>query len=466
MLNLSLTIAEMCEILDTNVIGGSKALARRKVNLCLDSREAGPGCVFWPLVGERFDAHQFITQVMENGALMSVINENQVQSIPVNVYVPVKNTGEALLRLAKGYQRRFKVKKVAITGSNGKTTTKDMMHAVLSTKYNTMATAGNLNNQVGVPMTLFRLQQSHEACIVEMGTNAIGEIKPLSVATEPHIAVITNVGYSHLEGLGTVENVYKEKVSIAKGLIHGGTLVVNADDPLLSKLRTTTHYKVVTFGIHRGQFKPQDLTWDENACACFYMGRTKINLTVPGIHNLYNALAAIAVGTLMHVPKGAIASGLANFRASRMRMEIHQCKGFKLVADCYNANPSSMRMALETIGSVKTTGRRIAILGDMLELGEKAEALHEDIGKRVLQMNFDLLCTFGKLSQGIRKGALQAGMDENHALHFEQRSDIVDYLENTIQSEDVVLVKGSRGMKLEEVVEGLKNYEVVTRGAW
>jgi len=466
MLKLSLTVNEMCEILGSAYVGGAKALGRRKVNLCLDSREAGPGSVFWPLVGERFDAHQFISQVMENGALMSVINENQVQTVPVKVYVPVQNTSEALLKLAKGYQRRFKVKKIAITGSNGKTTTKDMIYNVLSAKYNTMATEGNLNNQVGVPMTLFRLKQSHEACIVEMGTNAIGEIKPLSMATEPHIAVITNVGYSHLEGLGTVENVYKEKASISQGLMHGGTLVVNADDPHLVKLRSTTRYKVVTFGIHRGQFKPQDLTWDENACACFRIGRTEFHLPVPGIHNLYNALAAIAVGTLMLVPKTAIAAGLGKFRASRMRMEIHQCKGFQLVADCYNANPSSMRMALETIGSVKTNGRRIAILGDMLELGAQAEALHEDIGKRVPQMNFDLLCTFGELSKSIREGALKAGMNASNALHFDKRSDIIDFVQNTIQSGDVVLVKGSRGMKLEEIVEGLKSFEVVTRGAW
>jgi UDP-N-acetylmuramoyl-tripeptide--D-alanyl-D-alanine ligase len=466
MLDLTLNVGEMCEILEAPLVGGSKALLRRKVKLCLDSREAGPGTIFWPLVGLRFDAHEFISQVMEKGALMSVMNEAMVTKIPVQVHVPVQDTGAALLKLARGYQRRFKVKKIAITGSNGKTTTKDMMLAVLSGKFDTMATEGNHNNQIGVPMTLFRLKHSHEACIVEMGTNSIGEIRPLSLACEPNIAVITNVGHSHLEGLGSVENIYKEKASIAQGLQPGGTLVVNADDPFLCKLRSTTRYNVVTFGVKRGQFKPQDLSWNEDACARFRIGRTQFQLTVPGVHNLYNALATIAVATTMNVPKSAMAKGLNEFRASRMRMEIHRCKGFQVVADCYNANPSSMKMALETVGSVESAGRRIAVLGDMLELGEQAASLHEEIGKRVPQMDFQWLCTFGPLAENIRKGAIVSGMPQERALHFSTRAEIVDFLNEELQQGDIVLVKGSRGMKLEEVVEGLRKLEPVARGAW
>jgi len=334
-----------------------------------------------------------------------------------------------------------------------------MLHTVLSAKYNTMATEGNFNNQVGVPMTLFRLKHSHEVAVVEMGTNNPGEIKPLSVAAEPHIAIITNVGYSHLAGLGSVENVFKEKATITAGLVRGGTLVVNADDPFLSKMRSTTRYKVITFGVRRGQVKPQDLTWDENACARFKVGRTEFQLSVPGIHNLYNALATIAVATLMHVPKTAMVSGLANFRASKMRMEIHRCRGFQLVADCYNANPSSMKMALETVGSVDSAQRRIAVLGDMLELGEQSSALHREIGARVPQMNFDLLCTFGDESKQIQAGAQGAGMTAEQTRHFAKRSEMVEFLQGEVQPGDIVLVKGSRGMKLEEVVEGLRQLE-------
>jgi len=465
MLKLDLTIAEMCEILEAPLVGAGKAVLRRKVTLSLDSREAAPGVVFWPLVGVKFDAHQFIPQVMEKGALMSVMNEDQVQTIPVKVHVPVASTNEALLKLAKGYQRKFTLRKVAITGSNGKTTTKDMLRSVLSRKFNTLATEGNLNNQVGVPMTLFRLKHSHDAAIIEMGTNAPGEIKPLSIAAEPHIAIITNVGYSHLEGLGSVQNVFKEKTTITAGLMHGGTLIVNVDDPLLAKLRTTTRYKIVTFGVKRGQYKPENVTWDENACAHFSMGRTQFQLTVPGVHNLYNALAVIACATILRVPKSEIVEGLANFQASKMRMEIHRCKGFQVAADCYNANPSSMKMALETIGNVGNAGRRIAVLGDMLELGEQGASLHEEIGKRIPQMDFQLLCTFGNLAKNIRAGAIKGGLAENRALHFESRADIVEFLSNDLQQGDIVLVKGSRGMKLEEVVENLRKLEPVERFA-
>lgn len=463
MIKLDLTVQEMCAILDAPLVGGTKGMLRRKVNLCLDSREAAPGTIFWPLVGARFDAHQFVSQVQEKGAMMSVINESAVTTIPVKVHVPVSNTTEALLRLAKGYQRKFAVKKVAITGSNGKTTTKDMLHAVLSSKYATLATEGNLNNQVGVPMTLFRLKHSHEVAIVEMGTNAPGEIKPLSMACEPQIAVITNVGYSHLEGLGTVENVYQEKITIAAGITKGGTLVVNADDPLLTKLRSTTRYKVITFGLKRGLVKPENLEWDENACARFRVGRTQFQLTVPGIHNLYNALATIAVATLMGVPKGKIAEALLEFRASKMRMEIHKCKGFQLVADCYNANPSSMKMALETVGSVTSASRRIAVLGDMLELGVQSASLHHEMGKRIPQMDFNILCTVGQESKKIHEGALQMGMSENNAIHFPNRSEMLEFLQGEIRQGDIVLVKGSRGMKLEEIVEGLKSLQPVER---
>lgn len=463
MIKLDLNVQEMCDILDAPLVRGSRALLRRKVNLCLDSREAGPGMVFWPLVGVRFDAHQFLPQVLEKGVLMSVVNETKSSMVPVQVHVPVSSTNEALLRLAKGYQRKFQVKKVAITGSNGKTTTKDMLFAVLRSRYATLATEGNLNNQVGVPMTLFRLKHSHEAAIVEMGTNAPGEIKPLSLAAEPQIAVITNVGYSHLEGLGSVQNVYQEKISIAAGLSKGGTLVVNADDPLLCKLRSTTKYKVITFGVKRGLVKPEDLEWDENACARFRVGRTPFQLTVPGIHNLYNALAAIAVGTLMGVPKGKISAALLEFRASKMRMEIHRCKGFQLVADCYNANPSSMKMALETVGSVTGASRRIAVLGDMLELGAQSASLHQEIGKRVPQMDFELLCTVGNESTQIQKGALLAGMQETKAMHFSSRPEMLEFLQNEIRQGDIVLVKGSRGMKLEEVVDGLRHLQPAER---
>lgn len=461
MLKLDLTVSEMCELLEAVPVGANARLLKRKVNLCLDSREAAPGVVFWPLVGEKFDAHAFVEQSMEKGALMSVVNQSRVGELTVPVYVPVDDTTSGLLKLARGYQRRFDVRKIAITGSNGKTTTKEMVKLVLASKYETHATQGNLNNHVGVPMTLFQLKHKHEVAVVEMGTSGIGEIKPLSLATEPHVAVITNVGFSHLEGLGSVENVYKEKASITAGLQKNGTLIVNADDPLLSRMRATKGYKILSFGLRRGMVRPDELHWDENACGRFRLGRTWFQLNVPGTHSVYNALAAIAVGMVMKVPKASIAAALGSFRSANMRMEIRKGCGIQVVADCYNANPSSTRMALETIGNVGGTGRRIAVLGDMLELGTHSRKLHYDIGRIVPEMNFDILVAVGPEAADFRAGAISAGMDASRALHFGNREEAIAFLDAEVRQGDILLVKGSRGMKLEQVVDALLRLEPV-----
>ncbi len=461
MQRLDLTIGEMCEILEREPVGLNARTAKRKVRLCLDSREAESGVVFWPLKGARFDAHEFVPQMMRKGALMSVMDENKIGDFPSEVYVPVDDTNAALLKLAKGYQRRFKLKKIAVTGSNGKTTTKEMLKTVLSESFRTMATEGNFNNQIGVPKTIFRFKHTDEVAVIEMGTSAPGEIHPLSMAVEPDIAVITNIGASHLEHLGNLDNVFREKTSIVDGLRKGGLLVVNADDPRLSRLRTNKSYRVLTFGIKRGIVKPERLSWDENACATFYIGRTEFHLNVPGIHNVYNALAAIAVATSLRMPKSTVASALSKFRAANMRMEIRNGVGIKIVSDCYNANPSSTRMALQTIGALENSARKIAVLGDMLELGEKSADMHFEIGTVVADMHFDLLVAVGKASFDTWQGALSRGMDKSAALHFDDVASAMKFLAENVRLGDIVLVKGSRGMKMEQIVEKLLHVEPV-----
>lgn len=461
MQKLDLTVGELCEILESEPVGMTPRLAKRKVKLCFDSREAGPGVVFWPLKGARFDAHEFIPQVMEKGALMSVMDETRAKDFSADVYVPVDDTNAALLKLAKGYQRLFKLKKIAVTGSNGKTTTKEMLKTVLSEQFRTVATEGNFNNQIGVPKTIFRFKHSDEVAVVEMGTSGPGEIHPLSMAVEPDIAVITNVGASHLERLGSLDNVFKEKATIADGLRKGGLLVVNADDVRLSKLRSNKSRRVLTFGIKRGVIKPEGLTWDARACASFRIGRTEFRLNVPGIHNVYNALAAIAVATSLRMPKSTVARALENFHAANMRMEIRNGVGIKVVSDCYNANPSSTRMALQTIGSLERSGRKIAVLGDMLELGDKSAELHREIGELVARMRFDLLVAVGKWSENTRAGALACGMDKESAVHFEDTEKAMTFLSENVRFGDILLVKGSRGMKMERIVERLLRLEPI-----
>lgn len=453
MLKLDLTVGEMLEILETSAVGVPARILKRKVKLCMDSREAAKGVVFWPIKGARFDAHQFVSQMEKDGALMSVVNQDAVEGNSFKMYAPVDDTTKALLKLAKGYQKKFKVKKVAITGSNGKTTTKEMTKAVLSMKFNTHATQGNFNNHIGVPMTLFQLKHSHEAAVVEMGTSGPDEIRPLSLAVEPDVAVITNIGASHLERLGDLDGVFNEKINIVAGLKKGGTLIVNADDAHLCKVRNTKNYKVLTFGVHRGIIKPEKLSWNENSCADFYIGRTHFTLNVPGDHNLYDALAAIAVGETFRIPKGEMAKALAEFRSTTMRMEVKIANGFKIVSDCYNANPSSTKMALQTLGNMKLNGRRIAVLGDMLELGKESSNLHKQIGIMVPDMNFDMLLAVGKEAKNYVEGAKSRGM--KNVKHFDVVEDVVNFLSETVAEGDVLLVKGSRGMHMEKVVDAL-----------
>ncbi len=452
MLKLDLTIGEMLEILETEAVGVPARTLKRKVNLCMDSRESAKGVVFWPIKGARFDAHQFVPQMEKDGALMSVVNQTAIDP-NFKMYAPVDDTTKALLKLAKGYQRLFKLKKVAITGSNGKTTTKEMTKAVLSMKYNTHATKGNFNNHIGVPMTLFQLKHSHEAAVVEMGTSGPDEIRPLSLATEPDIAVITNIGASHLERLGDLDGVFNEKINIVAGLKENGTLIVNADDERLCKVKATKHYKVVTFGVRRGVVKPEKLKWTENLCADFYVGRTHFVLNVPGDHNLYDALAAIAVGQALRIPKGDIAKALASFTSTSMRMEIKAANGFKVISDCYNANPSSTKMALQTLGNMRVEGKRIAVLGDMLELGKESGNLHKQIGALVPEMNFDMLFAVGKEAKKYVEGAKSRGM--KNVQYFETVPEVINELSEIVAEGDILLVKGSRGMHMEQVVEAL-----------
>ncbi|MCF0223559.1 MAG: UDP-N-acetylmuramoyl-tripeptide--D-alanyl-D-alanine ligase [Fibrobacter sp.] len=458
MFKLDLNVSELLDILETQAVGVPNRVLKRKVYLCMDSRENAKGVVFWPIKGAKFDAHQFVTQMEKDGALMSVVNQDAANIETFKMYAPVDDTTKALLRLAKGYQKKFKVRKVAITGSNGKTTTKEMVKAVLSEKYNTHATAGNFNNHIGVPMTLFQLKHSHEAAVVEMGTSGPDEIRPLSLATEPDVAVITNIGASHLERLNDLDGVFAEKKTITAGLKKGGVLVVNADDSRLCKCRSNSSYKVVTFGVKRGVYKPEKLSWNEDNCATFFIGRTQYTLNVPGIHNLYNALAAIAVGEAFKVPKAEIARALSNFRSTNMRMELKKAEGFRIVSDCYNANPSSTKMALQTIGNMKVP-RRIAVLGDMLELGKMSDELHLQIGSLVPEMNFDMLFAVGEKAKLYVKGAKAKGMKK--AAHFESVEQLIDVLVNALEQDDVVLVKGSRGMHMEKVVDAMMNLEKV-----
>jgi UDP-N-acetylmuramoyl-tripeptide--D-alanyl-D-alanine ligase len=473
---MELKLAELAELLGTRVVG--KHRGAKAVSLCTDSRALKKGQVFWALKGEKFDGHKFANEAFKSGGYAAVVDESWMRenAIPVNVYIPVNDTNQALLDLAREYAAKFRIPKVAVTGSNGKTTTKDMITRVLATAGPTLATQGNFNNQVGVPLTLFELKSRHRYAVIEMGTNHPGEIAPLSVCARPSIAVVTNIGYSHLEHFGSKEKIRDEKLTITAGFGGGkgtagsrgtdskpargaetkGILILNVDDPLLAEVKANARQKLVTFGIDRGQIRPVDLAFNDDGCASFRIGRTRFQLQVPGRHNVYNALAAIAVGVQLRIPKTAIASALRSFTASKNRLQIKRLPGLTVLDDCYNANPSSMRSALTTLGGMRASGRRVAVLGDMLELGPEGEALHSEMGSYLVEMGVDELFTFGQLSRHINAGAREKGLPRNRAHHFSDFDLMAGELAKHISQGDVVLVKASRGMKLERVFEFLQ----------
>jgi UDP-N-acetylmuramoyl-tripeptide--D-alanyl-D-alanine ligase len=327
---------------------------------------------------------------------------------------------------------------------------------VLSQAGPTLGTQGNYNNHVGVPLTLFELKRSHKFAVIEMGTNHPGEIQVLSECAQPTAAVITNIGDSHLEFFGSRERIRDEKVTIAAGIPGKGVLILNVDDPLLSGVRGTSRYKLLTYGIDRGQVRPDDLAFGPDGCASFRIGRTRFQLRVPGRHNVYNALAAIAVGIHHRIPKARIAEALAGFTASKNRLQVKRLAGITVVDDCYNANPSSTKSALATLGAFQVPGRRIAVIGDMLELGADAERLHREIGQYLVEMGVDELFTFGALSRHVNQGARDKGLPRNRAHHFSDFDLLAAELLKAVAAGDAVLVKASRGMRLERVYEFLK----------
>ena len=453
---MELNVPEMAQLLKVRVAGSKPP--RRQVEIATDSRGFQSGQVFWALRGPNFDGHVFVEESFKKGGVAAVVEREwyEQNGRSARVYVPVGDTQQALMALAKAYAARFRIPKIALTGSNGKTTTKDMIAAILRRAGKTLATEGNYNNHIGVPLTLFGLRKSHRFAVLEMGTNHPGEISVLSEIAQPTMAVVTNIGWSHLENFGTKEAIRDEKLSIIAGFSKPGTLFLNVDDPLLCDFRPESKCKVVTFGVGRGQVRADNVQLGPDGCASFRIGRTDFHLTVPGLHNVYNALAAVAVAIQLRIPKSTAAAALASFAPPKFRMQVKKLGTVTVLDDCYNANPSSMRSALATLAAFQAKGRRIAVLGDMLELGPDAEKLHLEIGNLLMEMGVEELYTFGSLSRHINRGARDKGLPRGNAHHFADFDLMMAELAAGLKNGDVVLVKASRGMRLERVQESLK----------
>jgi UDP-N-acetylmuramoyl-tripeptide--D-alanyl-D-alanine ligase len=465
------TIEEVLEVTSARLLLGDGSGLRRKIRrLCSDSREVGPGDLFVAFKGDRFDGHAFVGQALQKEALGALIElgsdvaatlRSSNQS-PVPFILGVPDALLAYQQLATYHRTRFHIPIVAVTGSNGKTTTKEMVARVLEERWKVLVTEGNFNNRIGVPRTLLGLTPRHEAAVIEMGVDHKGQTTRLADITRPTIGVITNVGPDHLEFFGTMEVSAKAKGELLDWLGPEDAAVLNADDPYFGYLAARARCRVVSFGLSpTALVRAMDVRSDAKGMTfkLHLPGRvrpTPVTLPAHGFHNLSNALAAAAVGYLCELSGAKIAQGLLHFRPALMRSQVERLSGITVINDCYNANPASMKAAVDLLAELGAGTRTIAVLGDMLELGPQAAAFHRGIGAHVAAGRTTALVTCGNLGRAIADGARAAGMAADRIVECADAEQAAAHVLSITHPGDVVLVKGSRGMRMERIVDAVR----------
>ncbi|MDR1663619.1 MAG: UDP-N-acetylmuramoyl-tripeptide--D-alanyl-D-alanine ligase [Clostridiales bacterium] len=431
-----------------------------------DSRSPAPGCLFVPIAGPRFDGHDYIAQMAAEGAVCALTEkEPDWAGTPSNFpLIRVDSTRRALLDIAAYYRSLFNVKVVAVTGSVGKTTTKDMVAHVLSQRYKTKKTEGNLNNDIGMPLSIFQLEAQDEVLVLEMGMNHFGEIRALSLVAKPDAALITNIGDAHIEFLGSREGILKAKLEITEGL-DGGLLIVNGDDPLLFSIHeekinpkiyfcmTERDGEKIETDIYATGVEPHGL--NGTRCVFHINGNAReVTVPLPGPFMVMNALMAAAAGDYLGMSPEEIVRGIETFLpVSANRMEIVAANGMTVINDTYNASPTSMRAGIDvlTAGGETENGRKVCVFGDMLELGEHAEKLHRELGAYAATRRVDCLIAVGELGKFIYEGYI-AAKGKAEALRFDDKAGFTEKWREILQPGDTVLIKASRGMAFEEIV--------------
>lgn len=459
-----LTIEEVLRATGGKLLqGGENAFQ----GISTDSRTVVEGELFVALKGARFDGHHYALEALKKKAGGVLIEEDKVGDIRWNGYrsrvvIAVKDTLAALGEIARSWRRQYKTPVVALTGSNGKTTTKEMVAACLETTFPILKTKGNLNNLIGVPLTLLALTERERVVVLEMGMNVPGEIRRLTEIAEPDVGLITNIQTVHLEGMGSLERLKEEKGELYRRMRRDGTILVNQDDARVVDLASDYPGQKITLGIEH----PADVMAKEvrlrgaegTSFTLILEGEVvEIHLPLLGRHFIPNALSAMAVACLFGVEVKEAKKALENFQPFPMRMEVVPLQGGKTVInDAYNANPYSMEFALETLVEVKGKGRTIAVLGDMLELGNFAKEAHQRIGQKVSQLSIDFLLAMGEEAPVVVESAIRYGFPAERAHVVESHFEAVSLLRRIIQTGDWILVKGSRRMAMEKIVEGLR----------
>jgi len=445
----SMSLSEIARAVGGN-FSGRDGMAE---GVSIDSRTIKPGELFVAIKGPRFNGQEFITQAIGSGAsgiLASGNIKGNGEKNPGLIKVP--DTLRALKELAYFYRKKFHPKMIGITGTNGKTSVKEMTAAILSARYNVLKNQGNLNNQYGTPLSLFRLTGDCQVGVMELGMSALGEIADLCRLVEPEIGIITNVGEGHTLYLKDLPTVGRAKGELLEALPKGGLAVVNGDDANVMSQTARTRAKIIKFGLSDDcQYRAQQINYRPDGTT-FIVNGQRVIIRQLGRHNVYNALAALAAGEALGVDITGAAEKLAGLEPTPMRLEIIQAGEFTIINDAYNANPQSMRAAIKVLGSLDGSRRKVAILGDMLELGEIEKLRHHDIGAFAAQQA-DLVVAVGPLAADIHRGAQEV---KENSIHFPDNASLIADLGKILRPGDLVLAKASRGMRFEEIVNAIK----------
>ena len=454
---IALSVSELIKITNGKLLCGEDTGVISHITT--DSRTAGAGTLFVAISGARADGHDYVKTTFAQGAVCALV-EKKCDAAEGQAVVLVADTVAAMGAVAHHIMKRLSVPTVAITGSVGKTTTRDMTHAVMSAKYNTLKNKNNFNNHIGVPLTIFQAEQNTEAAVIEMGMDHFGEIDRLAAMAEPDVAVVTNIGMSHIEQLGSQENIYKAKAELFSHTKKDGVVILNGDDPILEAHKGELSQKVITVGAKntKADLVASDICAGKDSVSFRVKGLGQdfcVTLPVPGEHNVTNALLACAVGIYHNIPAAQIADALQNFSLTGMRMDIFRCSTITVINDCYNAAPASVAAALSVLA--KHAGRTVAILGDIAALGEHSYNAHKNLGAEVVKNDINLLLTVGQQARYIAEGAFENGMDSEQLVSADTVEELLLQLSSYIKENDTVLVKASRVMGLERVTEFLKN---------
>lgn len=431
--------------------------------IATDSRHIEPGELFWAIKGDRFDGHDFVLQAIERGAVAAVTSrewsEAKKGALHGEPLISVDDTLEAYQLLARHYRLKFDIPAIAITGSSGKTTTKEFVAAVLSQKVHVLKNIKSFNNHIGVPATLFQLRPEHQILVAEVGTNHFGELDRLSYLVQPSVCVITNIGYAHLEFFSSLEGVTRAKMEVLNHLADDGVVFYNGDDKILAG-QTFAGRKSVSFGVNSlADIRATALKCDGLGRYEFMLDNVKIKLAIPGRHNVSNALAAAAIGRHFSLTTGEIKSGIESVRSVDKRMQVQRLGDVLILNDSYNGNPGSCRAALETAADIKVEsgGRKIAIFGNMLELGTYSQEEHAKLADEMKRAGFKVVFLFGEETKFTAERAKE--LEFQKVGHYHEMDLLIHDLSMYVKPHDFLLVKGSRSMRMERVIDGLQNFQ-------